>query len=223
MASFGAQSTDEHSPTDSHPGLSMITGLAGNALGLDYTDTPALQSIQDRLLLATAALKPGTLEEDFQTAELDPDVRLWAASGPVRDRKACSRDAFRGPTLRRRRYLADVDFLAAIALDPPGGQPSLLDLARAFHRPARGLSLGRADFPPSRPVFQGVSPDPDPRAVLDRLLAGRPAPARWSAALGDPAGDAASRPVHDLKTWQDAIHQGSRLVYEGQLGCALPA
>ena len=45
--SFGGVVVDHHGFTERFPGRSLLTGLVANAIGLDHSDTDALQDLQE--------------------------------------------------------------------------------------------------------------------------------------------------------------------------------
>ena len=63
----------------------MLTGLLGNALGLESpTDDEKLNRLQDRLLIAARLnqpLQPGSELVDYQSANLNSEDRTWTIQG----------------------------------------------------------------------------------------------------------------------------------------------
>ena len=58
LMSFGGPRVDHIGPTGRFPTVSQMTGLFGNALGYTHGDGERLQSLQDRLSIASALLRP---------------------------------------------------------------------------------------------------------------------------------------------------------------------
>ena len=87
MMSFGAPMVDSRGVIQPYPGLSMLTGLFGNALGLHHRDTDALERLQKRLRYAVRCDRKGTKVRDFQTVDLGQgfllDDRAWTTRGQL--------------------------------------------------------------------------------------------------------------------------------------------
>ena len=59
MMAFGGVVVDERLPVSRFPGLSMVSGLIANAMGLDRTDGKELQDLQDGMEIASRIDRPG--------------------------------------------------------------------------------------------------------------------------------------------------------------------
>jgi len=204
------------------PGLSMVTGLLANALGLDRGERDRLQRLQDRLVLASRVEGPPELVRDFQTAQLGAGDRGWTTRGTVEGRDGGAA-TYRSPHIRERDFWCGITATLAVALRPAEAAPTLDDLAAALRQPARPLFLGRKPCLPSRPLV-----DPEPfvmaegvRAALDAVgpvrsfgTGGRVA-RQWPARPGEAPTEAGVRlvPVTDQRQWRSGPHGGSRLVF----------
>lgn len=217
LMAFGDVAVDHVGPTRRWPGNSMLTGLLGNALGLDWTDRDGLGALQDRLVAASALVCEGDLLTDVQNAKLEKGDRGWTTRGAPEGRAGASYDA---PHRRRRDFLADAEVVVVLTLDPADTAPTLDDVRRALLTPARPLFLGRKPCLPARPLL-----DPSEER---HFIAGDTAHAALQAAVGQtsvrawwpetegPQGTRALD-VADLRNWDSGLHGGSRRVHEGRL------
>lgn len=157
--SFGGVAVDQVGPTRRFPAASALTGLIGNALGLDWSDRAAHQNLQERLIFASALIREGHLLTDSQNAQLSKTDKGWTTRGMPEGRDGASYGA---PHRRRRDYLADAELRVVLRLTE--GRPDLDMLAEALNRPARPLFIGRKPCLPSRPMLgktrTGLSPPP---------------------------------------------------------------
>lgn len=230
LASFGDVAIDTTRPTDDLPGLSMITGLLGNALGWTAADAEDLQRLQDRIRLASRAERSGdgeSLLRDYQTVKVSKDDRLWRTDGIV------SRRTFGGEkelTIERQRYYrAGTAVTTLISLDDGDG-PGLQDLRDALRHPVHPLYIGRASCPPSRPIChepggREIITSPNFEIALKRLPLIRSASATGTNTLLEwPLAPEAARNVSrnevshvverkDIRRWRENVHGGSRLVW----------
>lgn len=157
MMSFGGIAIDAVRPTDRAPGLSLMTGLLGNALGLEHRDCVQLQRLQDRIRLGVRCDLPGARLEDYQTVDLGQLHLIdsgWTTDGVLEKRTGGPSST--GTHIRKRSYLADASYLAAVALDPPGEDPDVERLAACLDQPARPLFIGRKSCLPSGRMFAGL-------------------------------------------------------------------
>lgn len=70
LMSFGTVMVDQHGPIDRFPGLSLLAGLFGNALGYRHGDGPALDALQSRIEYAARwDIEPQPLL-DYHTVDL---------------------------------------------------------------------------------------------------------------------------------------------------------
>lgn len=214
LMSFGAVAVDQIGPTQRWPGLSMLTGLIGNALGWDWTDRESLDKLQSRLVVASALVNEGDLIVDTQNAKLGKNDRGWTTRGMPDGRTGASYDA---PHRRKRDYLADADILAVMTLKPADSSPTLLDVRDALLRPARPLFIGRKSCLPARFLIDERNPfieAPDAYEAL-RMAVSRAGVRAW---WPDQDGPVAERTVEsfDLRNWDSGLHGGARRVREGR-------
>jgi len=213
--SFGAVAVDQIGPTWRWPGRSMLSGMIGNALGWDWTDRVVHQSLQDRLIVASALIEEGEIVTDTQNAQLAKNDKGWTTRGHSEGRTGASYGA---PHRRQRDFLADADVTVVMTLVPPDLAPSLDDIHAALLRPTRPLFIGRKPCLPSRPLV-GCTDDfveaVDAHAALRAAVVASGIRAWWPEDEG-PAGLRALD-VNDLRNWDSGLHGGTRRVNEGQL------
>lgn len=230
LMSFGAVMVDQHGPTERFPGLSLLTGLFGNALGLRHGDTHALESLQARIEYAarwdiephelvdyhTVDLGQPKMSEPGWTTRAEPEHRTGGASAAL------------GIHQRYRHYWANGVMTLAVGLSGTA-EPSAQTLAERLRHPARPLFLGRKTCLPGAPLLLGLAEAPDVLAAL-RLAppARRPGlpPAAKMAACW-PAGLGAHGPdrrvsIYDRRDWHNQVHAGRRQRVEGWLEIATP-
>jgi CRISPR system Cascade subunit CasD len=154
LMALGGPVVDARGPTRRFPGLAMLTGLLGNAMGWRHGEAERLEGLQRRLRFAAALVRPGTLVRDYQTVDLGRPAMLgsrgWTTRGRLEERGGASG---LGTHIRQREYLADALLLAALRLEPESHDPDLDVLARAVERPARPLFLGRKPCLPAAPLL----------------------------------------------------------------------
>ena len=144
LMAFGGVAVDQVGPVRDFPAASMLTGLIGNALGWHWSETTALQSIQDRMIFGARREREGTLLTDTQNAQLAKTDKGWTTRGVVEGRAGASYGA---PHRRLRDYHADQSVRIVLRLDPAGDTPALDALAEAIGRPARPLFFGTQAVP----------------------------------------------------------------------------
>ena len=229
LMSFGAPIVDHHGRTSEFPSRSMVTGLLGNAMGYDHSDTEKLERLQERLVLAFRQDCPGEHVVDYQTVDLGQeymrDKAAWTTWGHVDMRKGGP--SVTGTHVRYRHYIADAVVVGFVTLNPSHETPRIHDLKEALQRPARPLFIGRKCCLPSRRIFneiiQGESllqvlqsyplqckQDYEARAGKDTGLI-----AQWP--HSEDSGMAMTRLLSDGRDWQNQVHCGQRLVKEGRI------
>lgn len=213
LMAFGDVAVDEIRPTRRLPTLSMMTGLLGNALGLDHGDVDALQRLQDRLLLAARLDREGRVVVDFQTAEIGQKDPLWTTRGRPAER-AGGVQSYSGPVIRYRHYLADAAVTVALAVEPAEEAPTLDDLVTALRRPERPLFIGRKGCLPSGPLLLR---EPQIYDSLAAALAAEPVNEGDAVTieLPDRADEPAGERTFDLadrRDWRLGLHAGTRRV-----------
>ena len=225
LLSFGAPIVDNRGVIQPYPALSMLTGLLGNALGYDHSDTQPLQRLQERLRYASRQDRQGTRVRDYQTVDLGQDFmrddHAWTTHGHLEKRKGGS--ASTGTHIRLRDYWADGLHTVALTLDPAEEQPRLKDLETALDRPERPLFIGRKTCLPSAPLLLGFMQadslvDALSRAPLpDGADGGGTYTAWWPSYPGAEEEHAHKRPVTDRRDWANQIHVGQRWLAFGQI------
>ena len=230
LMSFGAPIVDNQGEIQPYPALSMMTGLLGNALGVDHSEFDRLERLQERLRYASRQDRRGRQIQDYQTVDLSKpymdDDRAWTTYGHRESRAGGS--ASGGTHIRYRDYWADAVHTVAATLDPPDESPTLDDLESAVKHPARPLFLGRKPCLPADSLFAGrmqvdTLPDALVQAPLhDRAADGPTYPAWWPThpdAKGpsdeSPLDEDLREPVTDRRDWQNQIHVGERWIVNG--------
>lgn len=214
LMSFGAVVVDQNHPVWRFPGVAMLTGLLGNALGWDHRDTDRLQALQDRLRFAARWDAEPELLTDYQTVDLGQDFMMgtgWTTRGRREDRGKGA--ATTGTHIRDRGHWANGVATIALALDGEG-DPSLAALEQALRCPARPLFLGRKPCLPAGPLLLGRRNADGVRAALasepladigPRRRPGR-IPALWPLDEGE---GAQVEERYSLRDWRNNIHRGT--------------
>jgi len=214
LMSFGAVVVDQNHPVWRFPGVAMLTGLLGNALGWDHRDTDRLQSLQDRLRFAARWDAEPELLTDYQTVDLGQDFMIgtgWTTRGRREDRGKGA--ATTGTHIRYRDHWANGVATIALALDGEG-EPGLAALEQALRCPARPLFLGRKPCLPAGPLLLGRRKAEGVRAALaaepladigPRRRPGR-IPALWPL---DEAQGAQVEERYAPRDWRNNIHRGT--------------
>ena len=222
LMAFGSIAVDQVGPVREFPGSSMLAGMIGNALGWDYRDRTALQSLQDRLVFGARRDREGSRLTDVQNARLDRADWGWTTHGAPEGRTGSS---YAAPHRRQRDYDADAAVTVVMQLRPARISPEIENIAEALDRPARPLFLGRKPCLPSRPLLDpGAARWVEAGTVHGALCAlpgaGRECRAFWPAGEGseDPK-DGADMIVdlQDRRNWTAGLHGGSRRVVEGRI------
>lgn len=141
-------------PSADHPTKSGVVGLVANALGRDRSDP-----IDDlaALTFGVRCDRAGTFETDFHTAGGGrmpgwDDVYGAASAVSTNRRGQPTSKPLPNPVVSRDTYLADAVFLAAL-----GGDAVLVhQIAEALTSPARPVHLGRAAYPTTGRLLEGV-------------------------------------------------------------------
>jgi CRISPR system Cascade subunit CasD len=231
LMSFGSVVVDQHNKTDAFPYRSMLAGLLANALGLTRRNTSQIAALQRRLRYAARRDRKGTVIVDYQTVDFDSEGPMasdlgWTTRGELEERKGG--EASEGTHIRYRHYLADAIITAAIALEPPGEEPTLPALSAALRTPARPLFLGRKCCVPSGPVWLGEISSPSLRRALEEVPRVGGLRSGW-AARGDDGKLHAIWPEseggdeNETRRWPrvedrdevNAVHVGRRIYIEG--------
>jgi len=231
MISFGSVIVDHHGFTDYFPAISMLTGMIGNALGWNHSESDKLQELQDRLDFAARwDVRPQRVI-DYHTVDLgSPKMRKpgWTTRGEA-EHRAGGTAAKYGTHQRYRHYLVDGLMTLALGLKT-GGSPDLEAIRTAFERPARPLFIGRKTCLPSRPLLDPITPIVEGEDLVTAL---ETVPV-WSRegvpeeenkktwACWTPSSEVENvgerRLVYDLRDWHTQLPTGSRWRKEGWIG-----
>lgn len=226
LMSFGGVLVDEHGVTRELPGLSMITGLLGNALGFHHRDYRWLQRLQERLRYAVRQDRAGEKLVDYQTVDLGQEFMqcVWTTRGTLERRGGASKTATHQ---RYRHYWAGAAYTLAVTLDPAAEGPSLNELETALRSPARPLFLGRKCCLPATSLLLGRGQG---ESLLSALAGIEPLPtppedgswkAWWPEGEASPAATPTRRLAHtDRRDWANQVHTGRRFITEGRLRLA---
>lgn len=223
LMSFGGPLVDQFGRTQSYPGLSLLTGLLGNALGYDHRDDQLLQRLQARLRYAVRQDVQGSLLSDFQTVDLGQPHLVgtgWTTSGRIEERAGASSESTH---IRYRDYLANAVYTIAIALDSADEAPTLDDLERALVEPERPLFIGRKPCLPADRLYLGRTESQSLLSALAAAPLSKRCPPKTSGVVvwwfAAEEAHASLPPVAtvDERDWANQIHGGRRLVYRGIL------
>jgi len=232
MMSFGAVTAgnsvctmvDNDAPADVFPGLSWLTGLLANALGLDHREHHKTQALQTRLEFAVRCDRFGGTLRDFQTVDLGQDFlrRGWTTRGIPEGRDGSVSDRTH---IRYRNYICDSVYTIALSVrdsaDPDA--PTLMDLGFALKEPERPLFFGRKCCVPTAPIFLTMQQGETLRGILAAYPAIEPErttlfPLRARYPVQERALPS-DKLIHvaDIKDWANGIHVGHRALLEGLL------
>lgn len=227
LMSFGGVRVDERGPTDELPGLALLTGLLGNALGCRHGDFDQLARLQERLRYAVRRDKAGREIVDYQTVDLGQD--FLASTWTTRDTPG-NRGGASGATthIRLRHYWADALYTVIVALEPADEEPTLDTVAAALETPARPLFLGRKPCLPARPLLAGRLRS---RSLREGLAAAPPDPRSdgatqtlWWPDLPDeppPRSETCDRiTITDERDWGNDVHVGRRFIWRETVSAA---
>jgi CRISPR system Cascade subunit CasD len=210
LLAFGGVAVDAFGVIDDLPSASLLTGLLGNALGWQRTQTGELQALQDRLRFAVRIDRPGHRITDYQTADLHKSDQGWTTRGQPEGR-AGGAGSYDGQHQRYRDFHADAAVTVALDLSPADVQPDIDALAHALDFPERPLFIGRKPCLPSGRLLLGVV---ERDSHLDALRSAEAADdADGSARCFIQTADLSalgSRRVHGLRNWASDVHQGSQ-------------
>ncbi|ACL64136.1 CRISPR-associated protein Cas5 family [Anaeromyxobacter dehalogenans 2CP-1] len=220
LLAFGGVAVDNQGVVQDFPGLSMVAGLLGNALGFDHREFDRLEALQRRLRVAARRDRKGQRLVDFQTVALGQAFleQGWTTRGVIEGRDGAFSDATH---IRYRAYWADAVYTLAMTLEPAAETPDLDAVERALREPERPLFLGRKACLPSVPILAGRRRCPALLAALagferiprERWEGGEPAPlAAWMP--GSEAAEPLVRefPVTDERDWANQLVVGRRIV-----------
>ena len=220
MLAYGDEAIDRRRPTDIMPGLSMLTGLLGNALGYRRQDADKLEELQTAIRYAARTERQYALGiiRDFHTARLGINDKAWTAYGRPESRAGDRKNPYVTET-REVDYLTESVSIVALTIEEGAGAPSTEELAEAVRNPARPLFIGRKCCIPERPIFEEiVSADSTTEALysIPAVTDGTEAQVQWD----DEEQHESIRPTHviwvsDIKDWRNGVHVGRRQVMRG--------
>lgn len=215
MMSFGAPQLDRLGPTDSMPGLSMVTGLLANALGYQHREGDKINALSRALEMVTLtpAEQAETREVDYQTVDLTRMPVSWSTTHGM-----VTRDE-EGTILRFREYLCDAKRIVLFRLVGEGvpGVPGVQEILAALANPIGIPFLGRIGYPPSTPLVGWVVPGTTREEALTKLVQSTgPVLVRFEVSSEEASVSDRVSQVGDLKVWgtHSAYHVGSRWVRE---------
>lgn len=224
LMSFGSSIVDHLGRTQEFPGLSLLVGLVGNALGYDHSQPDRLQALQSRLVYAVRQDRGGEVLTDFHTVDLGQESLVgtgWTTQGRVEERG--KGEATSGTHIRYRDYLADSVYTVALTLREANTAPTLDTIERALREPARPLFIGRKTCLPAAPILLGRTR----AATLVEALRAAPLLASprgsgaevmaWWPPLEADCPSSVLVPVTDERDWVNQIHGGQRHVRQGRL------
>ena len=225
LISFGAPAIDRHGVIQPYPALSMLTGLIGNALGYDHTDSHKLERMQDRLRYAVREDRIGRQIKDYQTVDLSQsfmrDGAAWTTRGYIEKRKGGT--ASTGTHERYRYYWADGVYTVAMTMVPFDEVPTLDDLEQKLQYPERPLFIGRKTCLPSSPLLVETQEREDIMEAIQSAGYSRRADRHatykvwWQADHTEltQTEKYSITPAVDRRDWINQIHVGERWIAEG--------
>jgi CRISPR system Cascade subunit CasD len=218
LFSFGAPAVDRFRKTARFPALSMVTGLIGNALGVDHREAVYLNELQQSLTIGSRVERSGQTIRDYQTVDLSqPFMREgWTTRGAPESRGGGTSTSTH---IRHRHYWCDsiVTTLVRVESAPDGVSPGTV--LEALQHPERPLFIGRKSCLPAGPLaardtlFSASSirsglasfPAHDRSDGSDQMFA------RWPASP-DHLDEENVREITDTRDWRNQIHAGHRFV-----------
>ncbi len=219
LMSFGGPLVDQEGRSLAFPGLSMLTGLLGNALGFDHGDAARLQDLQRRLRYAVRCDRAGGRLTDFHTVDLGlPHMRegAWTTRGTVDERSGSAKESTH---IRYREYLVDSCFTVALTVREAEAEPTLNAIEDALRTPERPLFLGRKACLPAAPLLFRRVEAPSLVAALRRapLPAGHAIDAKAAVTVWADEEERDELPatqrllgITDERDWANQIHGGMR-------------
>lgn len=213
MMSFGVPQLDRLGPTDSMPGLSMVTGLLANALGYQHREGDKINALSRALEMVTLAPVDvrETREVDYQTVDLTRMPVSWSTTHGM-----VTRDDEEGTILRFREYLCDAKRIVMFRLVGEG-VPDIETVIQALREPVGIPFLGRIGYPPSTPLVGRVLPGTTREEALAKLVqATGPVTVRFEVSSEEASRSDRAIQVADLKVWErhSAYHIGTRWICE---------
>jgi len=153
VTSFQGPRIDGRADTLPIPTRSMITGIVGAALGIQYDQSAQLQALQDSLRIAVVVHRAGTVEQDYQTVRMGMPHMVgpmwWHDGRRLGVMERAGGDPERTIIIERP-LICDIDMTVVVELlaDAPVAAEVILE---ALDTPAHPLSIGqRSCFPTGR-------------------------------------------------------------------------
>ena len=224
LIAYGEEAVDSRRPTDHLPGLSMLTGMLGNALGYRREEAARLDALQQSISYA-ARSETGHSQawiQDFHTARLGANDRAWTTYGRAESRKGQKGGAkgLQITEIRAQDYVTETASVVALSIKEQSDVPSLEELAQAVKQPARPLFIGRKCCLPERPIFEKITEANCATEALyltPSITGEEEGQAQWD---GDRKHESVELThqlwVSDLKDWSNNTHTGRRLVNRGR-------
>lgn len=221
LMAFGAPTINAKAPTYPFPTLSMVSGLIANALGYDHLERGRTQGIQNKIEIASVAIREGGRLEDFSCAAVDLADETWTTYGEPIGREG-AKTSYSSTTQRFPQYIEDGAFVTFVAVDESQAGPTLGEMAAALARPARPLFIGRKSCVPTARLFAGiVEVDDIAEALVEAATeADRDALGQWPEDWTVPASRTRMVPVSDARDWATRVHGGQRLLTQGYIDLA---
>jgi CRISPR system Cascade subunit CasD len=231
MISLGGAIVDNYGIIREFPAASMLTGLLGNALGYDHSDTEKLQLLQEKLRFAVRCDSQGSKIVDYQTVDLDQEFMKdtgWTTLNKSENRRGGP--ASKGTHQRYRDYWADAIYTIALTLEMSTVTLTIDYLEQALLTPARPLFIGRKCCIPSEQILYSKVQAPSiiealytiPLAKQSMQLNRNQKLRLWCPEEEVLLGEKRIIPITDEKDWKNQIHCGRRIIQEGRMeltGC----
>ena len=217
LMSFGSVIVDNFGYTSDMPGVSMITGLIGNALGYYHSDFDKLHKLQNSITMGIRRVKCGQKITDYQTVDFSQPylpIKGWTTTGIPDERKGGT-DSKKGTHIRYRDYWADALFYVVLSIQEKKNAPSLKEIREALIHPARPLFIGRKNCLPALPIFwKQIQAKTIKQALLslDSPQIKTPSTQMIWYPTRELSVDGSIITVYDLRNWKLGVHTGSRLV-----------
>jgi CRISPR system Cascade subunit CasD len=170
LASWGDTAVGEYRPSHDYPGISMLIGLLGAALGLRRENEAAHAALRDNYGYAVGVQSSGKLLRDYHTAQVPSQASLKKRPHASRRDELAIPKHDLNTILSTRDYRQDSECL--VAVQASGRSPYPLEaLADALRKPRFVLYLGRKACPPAAPLHPRVIAAATADAAFDVYLA----------------------------------------------------
>lgn len=170
LASWGDTAVGEYRPSHDYPGISMLVGLLGAALGLRRENEAAHAALRDHYGYAVGVQSSGKLLRDYHTAQVPSQASLKKRPHATRRDELAIPKHDLNTILSTRDYRQDSACLVAVQASGQG--PYALEaLAEALRKPRFVLYLGRKACPPAAPLHPRIMTAATADAAFDAYLA----------------------------------------------------